>query len=109
LAFLLSYNFRIEKEHQLPQYKLNLSKKPKTKGHEAFEIFDFGEKIYRSIHGESPYKLVADFAPDPSQKSVTVEKNRLPQKLEGIVNNMLKADKTRAKVFSELLVELNIF
>ncbi len=109
LAFLLSYNFWIDKQYNLPQYKLNLSKTPKTKGHEAFEIFDFGEKIYRSVHGESPYKLVADFAPDPSQKNVSIGKNQLPEKLANMVDKMLKSDKTRAKVFSELLVELNQF
>ena len=108
LAFLISYNYQVDKVHGKPEYKLHLSKTPKTKAHEAFEIFDFGEKLYRTVHGTSPYKLVSDFAPDASQKSVFIG-NALPGNLPRIVDKMLVNDKTRAKVFSELLVELNIF
>ncbi len=108
LAFLISWNYWVSKRHDIETCKLTLSKEPKTRGYEAFEIFDFGEKIYRKIYGESPYKLVDDFVPDPSQKSVSI-KDTLPEPLREIAESMLRSDKSRARVFSELLVTLNRF
>ena len=108
LAFMIAYNYHIDKVYGKPEYKLHLSKNPKTKAHEAFEIFDFGERIYRSVHTESPYKLVVDFAPDPSQKSVKIGAP-FPEALRSTVDKMLASDKTRAKVFSELLINLTSF
>ncbi len=108
LAFMMSFNYYVQKVCNKPEIKIHLSEKPKTKSFEAFEIFDFGEKIYRSIFNESPYKLVVDFSPKESKKSISL-KGVLDQRVSQIVEKMLQNDKTRAKVFSELLVELNIF
>ncbi len=108
LAFMMSFNYYAQYVCKKTQMKIKLSSKPKTKSVEAFEIFDFGEKIYRSIFNESPYKLVVDFSPKDSKKRISL-KGVLDHKLSQVVEKMLKNDKTRAKVFSELLIELNIF
>ncbi len=108
LAFTISYNFWIDKIYKKNRYKLILSQAPKTKGFEAFEIFDFAERIYRSVFNESPYKLVENFAPLEAKRSVTLD-GKMDKHLSKIIDKMLKADKTRAKVFSELLIELNKF
>ena len=72
--------------------------------HEPFEIFHFGEKIYRQLAGESPYALVKNFV--PSGKCVTLKDKGVTA---NIVNRMIASDASRAEVFSELLIEINTF
>ena len=80
--------------------------KTKTSGHEPFEIFHFGEKIYHKIEGKNPYGLVNNFV--TSEKSVKVSKTVEP-KLALVINKMIDSSSTKAEVFSELLVEINQF
>jgi ferredoxin-nitrite reductase len=100
IAFVMSFNY------YMPDYKIMFEERPKTAGHEPFEIFHFGEKIYRNLEGKSPYGLVHNFATD--EKSVKVSKNQEP-KIALIVNKMIDATSAKAEVFSELLVEINRF
>ncbi len=99
LAFMMSYNYRVDEAQ-----KLLLDKEPKTLKHEAFEIYHFGEKIYRILEEKSPYGIVKNFA--PVGKSVQLSK---PFVMEEIVNKMIASDESRAEVFTELLVEMNKF
>ncbi len=99
LAFMMSYNYIVDE----PQ-KLSLDQEPKTLGHEAFEIFHFGEKIYRLLEEKSPYGIVKNFAP--------VGKNvKLSQKsaMSDIVDKMIDSGTSRAEVFTELLIDINKF
>ncbi len=99
LAFMMSYNYRVDEAQ-----KLLLDKEPKTLKYEAFEIYHFGEKIYRMLEEKSPYGIVKNFA--PVGKSVKLSK---PFVMEEIVNKMIASDESRAEVFTELLVEMNKF
>jgi ferredoxin-nitrite reductase len=105
LAFLMSYNFFVNKikEYDL---KISLDEKPKTSAVERFEIFHFGQMIYRKIEGKSPYGLVHDF--DTDEKSVKVSKD-VDDDIRNIVDRMIDSTKARAEVFSELLVDINKF
>ncbi len=99
LAFMMSYNYI----HAVDA-KLQLDENPKTMRHEPFEIFHFGEKIYRQMAGESPYALVKNFV--PSGKSVKLKEKSV---VADIINRMIASDESRAEVFSELLVDINSF
>ncbi len=106
IAFMMSFNYLVSKKHQMPNLKIILEEKPKTAGHEPFEIFHFGEKLYRNLEGKNPYGLVNNFV--TSEKSVKVSKTVEP-KISLIVNKMIDSTSARAEVFSELLVEINQF
>lgn len=95
LAFMMSYNYVY---HDKP--KLLLDEHPKTLKHEAFEIFHFGEKIYRSLEGKNPYGIVKNFAPIGTNVKV---------KGEDMLNRMIASDESRAEVFTELLIDINKF
>ncbi len=99
LAFMMSYN-RIAQEDK----KLLLDEEPKTCKHEPFEIFHFGEKIYRMYEGKSPYGIVKHFA--PVGKTVTLSQ---ASDFSAIINKMIASDDKRAEVFTELLIEMNSF
>jgi len=98
LAFMMSYN-HIYKESP----KLLLEENPKTLKHEAFEIFHFGEKIYRFLEEKNPYGIVKNFAPVGS--NVQLKSGEMAD----IVNKMIASDESRAEVFTELLIEINKF
>ncbi len=99
IAFMMSYN-RLAEEDK----KLKIDDSPKTFGHEAFEIFNFGEKLYRSYMGELPYKLVKNFT--PLEKSIKIKKD---DTISQMINKMIDASEARAEVFTELLADLNQF
>ncbi len=99
VAFMMSYNYLFKNNP-----KLELDEDPKTFKHEAFEVFHFGEKLYRSITGERPYGLVKNFVPEGN--NITLESK---EKSAEIINKMIAANSSRAEVFSELLVEMNQF
>jgi len=105
LGFFMSYNFFVNKikEYDL---KISLEERPKTSTVERFEIFHFGQMIYRKIVGKSPYGLVHNF--DTDEKSVKVSKD-VDDDIRAIVDKMIDSTKNRAEVFSELLVDINKF
>ena len=102
IAFMISFNYMVKKS----DLKIMLEEKPKTVTHEAFEIFNFGEKLYKTIEGKNPYGLVHGFVPEG--KSVKVSTSMDP-KVASLVNKMIDSTDARAEVFSELLVEINQF
>ncbi len=99
LAFMMSYNYIVDE----PQ-KLLLDQEPKTLGHEAFEIFHFGEKIYRLLEEKSPYGIVKNFTPIGKTVKLSPQSN-----ISDIVNKMIASDESRAEVFTELLIDINKF
>ncbi len=103
IAFLISFNYMVSKKYHFSQLKILLDDQPKTKAYEAFEIFHFGEKIYRNLEGCSPYELVKNFT--PTGKNVTL-KAVAPDIITTTVNKMIHTE-TYAEVFSELLIDIN--
>ncbi len=99
LAFMMSYNY-IHKTSP----KLLLDENPKTLKHEAFEIFHFGERIYRLLEDKNPYGIVKNFAPIGSNV-----KRKGDDKVSDMVNKMIASDESRAEVFTELLIDINKF
>ncbi len=107
IAFMMSFNYLVDKRlNHYSNFKIKLEENPKTFTHEAFEIFHFGEKIYKKIENKVPYGLVHNFVPEG--KSVKVSKNA-DEKITSLVNKMIDSSSQRAEVFSELLIELNQF
>ncbi len=106
IAFMMSFNYLVSKKYNLENLKILLKPKPKTVAYEAFEIFDFGQMIYKNLENKSPYSIVHNF--NTKEKSVKVSKSVDP-KIATIVNKMIDSSDKRAEVFSELLVEINQF
>jgi len=107
IAFMMSFNYLVDKRlTHYSSFKIQLEENPKTFTHEAFEIFHFGEKIYKKIENKAPYGLVHNFT--PTGKSIKVSKNANIQ-ITSLVNKMIDSGSQRAEVFSELLIELNQF
>ncbi len=106
IAFMMSFNYLVSKKYDLPNLKILLKPKPKTAAYEAFEIFDFGQIIYKNLENKNPYSIVRNFS--TKEKSAKVSKNVDP-KIATIVNKMIDSSDKRAEVFSELLVEINQF
>jgi ferredoxin-nitrite reductase len=105
IAFMMSFNYMICNKHDQKHLKIQLDTLAKTKKVESFEIFHFGEKLYRIIEGKNPYDLVDEFK--PMQKSVKLS-SKEPKEIVDIINKMISAD-NRAKYFSEFLVDINSF
>lgn len=99
LAFMMSYNYI-----HATSSKLLLEENPKTLKHEAFEIFHFGEKIYRLMEEKNPYGIVKNFAPIGSNVKLSGKDD-----VSQMVNKMIASDETRAEVFTELLIDINKF
>ncbi len=99
LAFMMSYNYVVDEAQ-----KLLLDKEPKTLKHEAFEIFHFGEKIYRLLEGKNPYGIVKNFAPVGKRVKLSHEST-----MSDIINRMIDSGEARAEVFTELLIDINKF
>ena len=107
VAFMMSFNYMITKVFNLPEFKIVLEQKPETFKYELFEIFYFGEMIYKKIEGRSPYRQVHNF--QTKEKNVKIKSKAINPKIAMLVNKMLNTNpKTRAEVFSELLVDMGV-
>ncbi len=102
IAFMMSFNYLTKNE----DLKIELDSKPKTHAVERFEIFHFGEKLYRQVEGKAPYGLVDNFS--TTQKSVKVTSLK-DDKIASIINKMIDSSSSKPEVFSELLVDINQF
>jgi len=103
LAFMMSYNYLVSKKYEDDSFKLLLEENQKTHKHEAFEIFHFGEKIYKLVEDKSPYGIVKEFS--PVGVAMTMDKKST---VANIVNKMIINGNSRPEVFSELLVDINM-
>ena len=106
IAFLMSYNYLVNKKYNREDLKLSLSENTKTGKIESFEIFHFGEQLYRKIEGSAPYGIVKNFTPVGKSVKLTTKIN--PQ-IDELINKMIANDSKKVDVFSELLVEINSF
>lgn len=106
IAFLMSFNYLVSKKYDLQHLKISLKSKPKTVTYEAFEIFDFGQIIYKNLENKLPYRVVHNF--HTKERSAKVSKG-VPTRIATIVNKMVDSSDKRAEVFSELLMEINQF
>jgi len=112
LAFFTKINYILEERVGLsPMFALEAA--PRTYKKEAYEIFDFGMKLFKLLTGEKRYDAVENFEPVKirPRKIRRDEVSRLnpeiPPKLSEIIYLMThETPKERAQVFSELLVAL---
>ena len=112
IGFFTKINYILNEKLGL-DVMFKLSKEPKTFKKENFEIFDFGLKLFRLLTDEKRYVAVEDFEPVLVQArkikrdEVTKLNPKVPKKLSEVIYMMTDNErKTRASVFSELLVLL---
>lgn len=107
LGFLMRYNALCE-ESGVP-YKLVLVPDPATAKNERFEIFSFGEQLYKKITESKPYDRVIDFQPAMNQTPLPPARlvDDLPPLIDRIVYKMIHPLKSDTyQVFSEILTEM---
>ena len=112
LGFYTKINYILNEVLEL-DVCLELDKEPKTFKKENFEIFDFGLKLFKLLTDEKRYVAVEDFEP-VLIKSRTIKRDevtklnpKVPKVLSEVIYMMTDNDKkTRASVFSELLMAL---
>jgi len=112
LGFFTKINYILNEKLGL-DIRFTLDKEPKTYKKENFEIFDFGLKLFKLLTDEKRYVAVEDFEPVLIQArkikrdEVTKLNPKVPKQLSEVIYMMTDNDKkTRAAVFSELLVQL---
>jgi len=107
LGFLMTYNAFCEKMNI--DFKLEIAADTKMGKNENFEIFSFGEQLYKKITEVKPYDVVMNFRPALKQKpSYPSKVNRsFPKRLDEIIYKMIHPNINDAyQVFSELLVDI---
>jgi len=112
LGFFTKINYILNEKLGL-DVLFELEREPKTYRKENFEIFDFGLKLFKLLTDEKRYVAVEDFEPVLVQArkikrdEVSKLNSKVPAKLSEVIYMMTDNDrKTRAAVFSELLVVL---
>jgi len=105
IAFLMLFNaflnkFKIE-------YKFSLAKHKPIGHFEPFEIFDFGNEIYRNLTTQKAYLEVYNFIPVGSGKPDLPHKinSNIPVEVSEIVYKMI-SPKNRYQVFSEIFIDI---
>jgi len=112
IAFFTKINYILNEKLNLG-VTLELEREPKTYKKENFEIFNFGLKLFKLLTDEKRYVATEDFEPvlvkarKIKRDEVTKLNPNVPTKLSEVIYMMTDNDKkTRASVFSELLVAL---
>jgi len=113
IAFFTKINYILNEELGL-DVKLELENEPKTYKKESFELFDFGLKLFRLLTGEKRYmgvdedfEIIRKNATKICRDEVTRYNSAVPKELSEVIYMMTDNDKrTRARVFSELFVQL---
>jgi len=113
IGFMTKINYILNDKLDLG-LKLKLSDEPKTYKKENFEIIDFGMKLFRLLTGEKRFAGVDnEFEPILAQPrkikrdEITKLNPKVPKKLSEVIYMMTDTNKrTRASVFSELIVQL---
>lgn len=112
IGFFTKINYILNDKFDLG-VTLELDKSPKTLKKENFEIFDFGLKLFKLLTGEKRYVAVEEFEPvlikarKIKRDEVTKLNPKVPKALSEVIYMMTNNDKkSRASVFSELLVQL---
>ena len=112
LGFYTKINYILNEKLGLDLF-FELDASPKTYKKESFEIFDFGLKLFTMLTGGKRYMGIEDFE-IILQNDRKIKKNevsqvnpKVPDKLSEMIYIMTDNNKkTRARVFSELLVIL---
>jgi ferredoxin-nitrite reductase len=112
IAFYARINYRLRRELGMEQ-GLMLDTEPKTHRVEAYEVFDFGLRLFELLSGEKRYEAVENFEPvltrPRSIKLDTLHRINpdVPIPLSEAIYRMTHEDHSqRAKVFSEVLAIL---
>jgi ferredoxin-nitrite reductase len=110
LAFYTKINYVLNEKLELNTF-LELDLEPKTNKQENLEVFDFGLKLFKILTGEKRYTGLENFEIilQDDRKITRDEVHRLnpkvPKKLSELIYMMTDNNKkTRAQVFSELLI-----
>ncbi len=114
IAFYTKINYILNDELGL-DIKLELDLEPKTYRKESLEIFDFGLKLFRLLTGEKRYMAVDNDFEIIRKNATKIRKDEVsrynpavPKELSEVIYIMTDNNKaTRARVFSELFVQLN--
>jgi len=107
LGFLMRFNHLCEKMQI--DCKLDIVAEPSSGKNETFEIFSFGEQLYKKITGFRPYDSVKNFRPHLKQKLSALSKivDNFPKELDEIVFKMIHPSSEKAyQVFSELIMDI---
>ncbi len=107
IGFLMTYNSLCEKFGI--DYKVMIDISPKTGKNEVFEIFVFGEQIYKKVTEVKPYQKTTNFRPVGKQKLLPPSKinKEFPKQLDDIIVKMIHPVEDKAyQVFSEVMVDL---
>jgi ferredoxin-nitrite reductase len=115
IAFFTKINYILNKELGL-DLKLELEKEPKTYKKENFEVFNFGLKLFKLLTGEKRYMAVDNDFEIIRKDSIKIRRDEVtrynpavPKELSEVIYMMTDNDKrTRARVFSELFVQLRL-
>jgi ferredoxin-nitrite reductase len=112
LSFFTKINYVLNDKLGL-DVDFQLEKEPKTSKREAYELFGFGQKLFKLLTGEKRHEATSDLLPTllRPRKIARNEVSRLnpavPEKLSEVIYNMThEKQNERAQVFSELLVAL---
>ncbi|CAA6807993.1 MAG: Ferredoxin--nitrite reductase (EC [uncultured Sulfurovum sp.] len=112
LSFFTKINYILNDKLDLDIH-FKLEKEPKTYKKENLEIFDFGLKLFKLLTNEKRYVAVENFEPvlvqarKITRDEVTSLNPNVPKKLSEVIYMMTDNNKkTRAAVFSELLLAL---
>lgn len=113
IGFMTKINYILNEKLDLG-IKLELNNEPKTYKKENFEIIDFGMRLFKLLTDESRFAGVDnEFEPILSQPrkitrdEVSIINPKVPKKLSEVIYMMTDPNKkSRASVFSELIVQL---
>jgi len=113
IGFMTKINYILNDKLGLDT-KLELNDEPKTYKKENFEIIDFGMRLFKLLIGEKRFAGVDnEFEPILAQPrkitrdEITKLNPQVPKKLSEVIYIMTDTNKrTRASVFSELIVQL---
>jgi len=109
IAFLMKFNFYL-KENGV-DYRFSFSKHKPIGKFEPFEIFDFGNEIYKELTADKAYLEIYNFQPIGSSKPSHPSKinKNIPKNIGDIVYKMIHPNPNeRYQVFSEILKDIEI-
>ena len=114
IAFFTKINYILNEELGL-NVKLELENEPKTYKKESFEVFNFGLKLFKLLTGEKRYMALDNDFEIVRKESIKIRRDEVsrynsavPKGLSEVIYIMTDNNKrSRAKVFSELFVQLD--
>ncbi len=107
VAFLMGFNALLKRAEI--EYRFTLHNKRAIGRFEPFEIFEFGNSIYRDLTSDKAYLELHNFQPVGSKKPEhpSTLNPKIPKEIGDIIYKMVHHDtKKRYQVFSEIIKEI---